>query len=101
MSLEYLELLKIDEDIRKYSEREILERQLFHLRNLDRYARLAATTSATLTFRKGKGELKMPATIQVGQTATATYLEWSGPNGTGTQLAPTGTVSYSSDNPAV
>jgi hypothetical protein len=43
----------------------------------------------------------MPATIQVGGTATATYLEWSGPNGTGSQVPPVGAVTYSSDTPAV
>ena len=43
----------------------------------------------------------MPATIQVGQTATATYLEWSGPGGTGVQVPPTGASTYSSDTPAV
>lgn len=43
----------------------------------------------------------MPANIQVGGTATATYLEWSGPSGTGTQEAPVGTVSYASDNTSV
>jgi uncharacterized protein YjdB len=39
----------------------------------------------------------VPATINVAGTATATYLEWSGPAGTGTQVPPTGTVSYASD----
>lgn len=54
--------------------------------------------SATLML---KGDLAMPATIQVGGSATATYLEWSGPSGTGVQVPPTGTVSYSSDTPGV
>lgn len=43
----------------------------------------------------------MPATIQVGKTASSSFLEWSGPNGTGTQEAPVGAVTYSSDNTAV
>jgi len=43
----------------------------------------------------------MPATISVNATATATYMEWSGPSGTGTQLPPVGAVTYSSDTPAV
>ena len=43
----------------------------------------------------------MPATITVNGTATATFLEWSGPGGTGVQVPPTGAVAYSSDNTAV
>jgi uncharacterized protein YjdB len=43
----------------------------------------------------------LPANITVGGTATATYMEWSGPSGTGTQEAPVGTVSYASDTPSV
>jgi uncharacterized protein YjdB len=43
----------------------------------------------------------MPATIVVAGTATATFLEWSGPGGTGVQVGPTGAVSYASDNSAV
>jgi uncharacterized protein YjdB len=54
--------------------------------------------SATLTF---KGDSDMPATILVGATATATFLEWTGPNGTGSQIAPVGPVTYASDNTAV
>ena len=53
--------------------------------------------SSTLTFDGGK----MDTTIQVGGTGTATYLEWSGPSGTGSQVPPTGAVQYASDNPAV
>ena len=60
------------------------------------YARLAPK-SATLSF----GEKGMPATIQVGKQAQSNFKEWSGPNGTGTELPPVGPVSFSSDNPAV
>jgi uncharacterized protein YjdB len=31
----------------------------------------------------------MPASIQVGGTATFTFTEWTGPTGSGTQVAPT------------
>ena len=44
---------------------------------------------------------EMPATILVGKTATAVLTEFTGPNGTGTQVPPIGPVVYSSDNPAV
>lgn len=43
----------------------------------------------------------MPATIQVTGTAQANWQEWSGPNGTGTELPPAGPVAYASSNPAV
>lgn len=43
----------------------------------------------------------MPATILVGATATATFLEWSGAGGTGVQVAPVGAVTYASDTVAV
>jgi hypothetical protein len=95
---QYQELLKIEQDVSKLNERQIWERMLYHLRHLDRYTRLQIITSATLKF---KGDKDMPATIQVGGTATATYLEWSGPSGTGIQVPPTGTVTYASDTPSV
>jgi uncharacterized protein YjdB len=40
----------------------------------------------------------MPATIVVGQTATAVYTEWSGPNGTGTALPDAGAVTFASSD---
>lgn len=44
----------------------------------------------------------MPATIAVGgKGAQAVYQEFSGPNGTGQVVPPTGTVSYSSENTAI
>ena len=58
--------------------------------------------SATLIFFDSQGEpLAMPLTIQVGQPFSAALLEWSGPNGTGTQLDPIGPVTFASDNAAV
>jgi hypothetical protein len=62
--------------------------------------RVPKAQSATLTLTAEQGD-EMPATIQVGQTATATFLEWSGPNGTGVQVPPSGAVSYASDTPSV
>lgn len=53
--------------------------------------------SATLQINGGK----MPATILVGGTATASFLEWTGPAGTGSNVAPVGTVVFASDNAAV
>lgn len=43
----------------------------------------------------------MPATIAVGGQAQAVYQEWDGPNGSGNKVAPTGKVTYSSENTAV
>lgn len=43
----------------------------------------------------------MPADIAVGQTATAVLHEWTGPGGTGLEVAPIGPVSYSSDNASI
>ena len=43
----------------------------------------------------------MPVTIEVGKQAQANFKEWSGPNGTGTELPPVGAVSFASDNTAV
>lgn len=43
----------------------------------------------------------MPATILVGATASSSFKEWTGPNGTGTQVPNAGSVLYASDNPAV
>jgi hypothetical protein len=58
--------------------------------------------SASLEFIDNQGkEIKMPATLTVGQTATAVLHEWTGTTpGTGTEVKPIGPVSYSSDNPA-
>jgi hypothetical protein len=77
-------------------ELEVLKEILHELRKL-RHELFPQAQSATLTLG-GNG---MPATIQVGGTATATFLEWSGPGGTGVQVPPVGAVTYSSDNPAV
>jgi uncharacterized protein YjdB len=44
----------------------------------------------------------MPATIIVGGNgALASFQEWSGPSGTGSQVPPVGPVTFASDNPAV
>src|SRR5277367_467037 len=56
--------------------------------------------SATLTITP-EGDNSMPATILVGGTASSTWQEFSGPNGTGDPLPPAGAVTYSSSNAAV
>jgi uncharacterized protein YjdB len=43
----------------------------------------------------------MPATIEVGKTASSLFQEWTGPNGTGTVVPNAGTITYASDNTAV
>lgn len=88
--------VEIDLDIASISESHLLRHILHYVREIARDLRKKRIVSATLTFGG-----TMPANIQVGQTATATYLEWSGPNGTGTQEAPVGAVTYASDTPSV
>ncbi len=55
-------------------------------------------TSATLTIQGG---IHMPATIQVGGTASSLFQEWTGPNGTGSVVPNAGAIAFSSDNAAV
>ena len=43
----------------------------------------------------------MPASIVVGKTATSTWQEWSGPNGTGDKLPPAGPVTYASSDATI
>ena len=63
--------------------------------------RIYKPVSATLTIQPiGDGD--MPATIMVGGNgAQATFTEWTGPNGTGSAVAPVGTVQFTSDNTAI
>lgn len=49
-------------------------------------------------FLSEKGRRFMPATIQVGATATAVYKEWTGPNGTGDEIAPLAAPSFDSSD---
>lgn len=44
---------------------------------------------------------RMPATIKVGGTATAVYKEWTGPDGTGSEIPPLSAPSFSSSDPTV
>ena len=57
--------------------------------------------SLTVVFTNSKGQLPMPATLQVGATATAVAQEWSGPNGTGSKLAPAGVIAFTSSDPTI
>jgi hypothetical protein len=44
----------------------------------------------------------MPLTVKLSdKPGQAVYQEWDGPNGTGNHIPASGTVAYSSDNPAV
>lgn len=43
----------------------------------------------------------MPAQLQIGQTAQASYFEWTGPNGTGSQIPPAAPPAWVSSNPAI
>jgi hypothetical protein len=79
----------------------LLELQTEILEEIRNALRKKEAASATLTFKNSTGGTSMSALINVGGTATATFLEWSGPNGTGSQVPPVGAVTYASDNPAV
>jgi hypothetical protein len=57
--------------------------------------------SATLIFLDSKGRRIMPAVLTVGQTATAVLHEFTGPNGTGTDIKPIGPVSYSTSDATI
>jgi Bacterial Ig-like domain (group 2) len=57
--------------------------------------------SATLTIQNEKGVRLMPATLQVGQTANAVWQEFSGPNGTGSPLAPASPPTFTSSDPTI
>lgn len=43
----------------------------------------------------------MPVSLAVGKTAQATWLEWTGPSGTGTNLPPVTAPTFLSDNPTI
>jgi hypothetical protein len=60
-----------------------------------------AAQSLTLTFKDLKGNILMPATLSIGQTATAIATEWSGPNGTGSPLAAAGPIAFSSSDATI
>ena len=64
---------------------------------LELLRRMTTAHSATLTLRG----ITMPVTMQIGQTATAVLHEFTGPNGTGTELPPIGPVAYTSSDPSV
>ena len=59
--------------------------------------------SAFLFFKLPNGdETNMPLTVHVNDNpGSASFQEWSGPNGTGIAVPPVGAVSYASDNTAV
>lgn len=57
--------------------------------------------SSTLTLRNAKGEPIMQTVNLTDQPGSYLYQEFSGLNGTGTVVPPTGTVAYASDNPSV
>lgn len=60
-----------------------------------------AAKSAKLTFLDSKGNRIMPATIPVGGTFTAALTEFTGLNGSGSQIAPIGPVTFSSSDPTI
>lgn len=79
-------------------EKRLLRAILHYVR---RIARVFEPISSTLTFVPPKGE-SMPQTVHLNDTpGSYLYQEFSGPNGTGIPVPPTGSVQYASDTPAV
>jgi uncharacterized protein YjdB len=62
---------------------------------------LTVATSAKLRFYDAKGNRIMPITLPVGSTATAVLHEFTGANGTGTEVKPIGPVTYSSSDSTI
>lgn len=61
----------------------------------------AVAQSAKLTFVDSKGEPMANPQVQVGQTASSNFQEFSGPNQTGQVLPNAGAIALVSDNPSV
>ena len=81
---------------KKLVQAELLE--ILHLLNI-----LTTPHYATLTLTPEglKENINVPATIQVGKTASSNFQEWTGPNGTGTVIPNAGPIAFVSDNEAV
>jgi uncharacterized protein YjdB len=43
----------------------------------------------------------MAAQLSIGQTATSVFKEFTGPNGTGSEIAPVGPVTFASSDPSI
>jgi Bacterial Ig-like domain (group 2) len=77
-----------------------LLRELIHeVRKLRHELRSHKATFATLRFYDSEGRILMPATLSVGQTATAVLHEFVSQGGA--ELAPIGPVSYASSDPTI
>jgi len=90
-------------DFTEREERNLLEKILHELKEIARLLRQKGdkAKSAALKFIDSKGKPLMPATLQVGQTATAVLHEFTGLNGTGSEIAPIGPVSFTSSDPTI
>ena len=85
-------------------ERQGIHAQLKEITRILRQLVVHKAVSATLTYTTDQGEQSMastPLALLVGQTASPTFTEWSGPNGTGTPLQPVGQVTYADDGTGV
>lgn len=81
-------------------ERKLLEEILALLKEI-KYI-LTPAVSATAHFVDEEGDILMPATIVVGGNgAKFVFTEFSGPNGTGSIVPPSGPITYASDAPSV
>jgi len=96
---------EIEIEIENGDERKLLKHLIREVRKihqfLERHFPNNAAESALLRFENSQGEQIMPASIAVGGQATAVFTEFSGPNGSGSVVAPVGSISFASDNPSV
>jgi hypothetical protein len=96
---------EIEIEIENGDERKLLKHLIREVRNIHQFLERhfpGKPESATLTLQNPNGGNTMPATVAVGQSATELFLEWTGPNGTGSNVQPlVSNLSFVSDNPAV
>jgi hypothetical protein len=86
---------------------ELLRQILQELREIRQEVKSLTRRSATLHFTPLGGNTMsttsppLPTAVAVGSQLQSVFQEFSGPNGTGTEVPPIGPVTYSSDSPAV
>lgn len=89
---------EIEVEFEDFTADRLLRHILYYVR---RIASVFQPRSSTLTFVPPKGAA-MPQTVHVNDVpGSYLYQEFSGPNGTGIPVPPTGSVQYASDTPAV
>jgi len=89
------EIIRLLKEEMRFTRHALLE--IIHMLNRPRSATLRLIPNQPVLV----GGRPVPATIQVGGTATSLFQEWTGPNGTGTVVPNAGAPAYTSSNPAV